>query len=153
MSGFSPTPSLSDFTVFLETVVGIDPLYLPLSAPVIGYAYDIAKSIVNPLLACSPIPSNLYALAIYNLGADNVINYATDQPNRTFFQDLRKAYSINLFVPGVTGSSSDSGTSQSRVTPEFMKNFTMMDLGNLKTPYGRAYLGIAQQYGTIWGLS
>lgn len=151
MSGFAPTPNMSDFLLFLRGVVEIDPLYLPDGSPVIGYAYDIAKSIVNPLLCV--VPGNLYALAIYNLGADGVINYATDQTGRTYFQDLRKAYNINLFVPGVTGSSSDSGTAQTRVTPEFMKNFTLMDLGNLKTPYGRAYLGWAQQYGTIWGLS
>jgi hypothetical protein len=151
MSGFLPTPSLSAFTTFLQTVVGIDPIYLPTNSPVIGYAYDIAFSIVNPILCV--VPGNLYALAVYNLGADGVINYATDQPGQTYFMDLRKAYNINLFVPGVTGASSDSGTAQTRVTPEFMKNFTMMDLQNLKTPYGRAYLGWAQQYGTIWGLS
>lgn len=151
MSGFSPTPSLIDFLLFLRGVAEIDPVYLPDNSPVIVYAYDIAKSIVDLWLCV--VPGNLYSLAIYNLGTDNVINYATDQTGRTYFQDLRKNYNINLFVPGVTGASSDSGTAQSRVTPEFMKNFTLMDLGNLKTPYGRAYLGIAQQYGTIWGLS
>lgn len=151
MSGFNPTPSQADFQTFLTNVVGIAVEYLPVGSPSIGYAYSYAYSVVLPLLAY--IPGNLYSLAIYNLAADALINYAQDQPGRSFFSDLRKSLGISIFVPGVTGSSSDGGTSNSRVTPDFMEGLTMMDLQNMKTPYGRQYLAIAQQYGSIWGLS
>lgn len=147
----SNIPNLADFTTFLSSVAGISTVFLPASSPDIANAYAVAIAIVNTDLA--NLPGNLYALAVYNLGADNVINYAMDQPNQTYFFDLRKSYGINLFVPGVTASSGDSSTSQSRVTPEFMKNLTMGDLQNLKTPFGRAYLNFAQQAGTLWGVS
>lgn len=144
-------PTINDFTAFLRSPVGIDPLFLPDTDPVISTAYTVAISLVNQALM---IPSqNLYNFAVYNLGADFVINWANDQPNRTFFYDLRKSLNIELFVPGVVSSSGDQGTSASRLNPEFMKNYTMRDLQNLKTPYGRAYLAIAQDYGTLWGMT
>ena len=34
-----------------------------------------------------------------------------------------------------------------------MKDFTLANLQNLKTPYGRQYLAWAQAYGPLWGLS
>jgi len=161
-----------DFTTFLQNVVGIDPLNLPPTAPVIGYAFNIALSIVNPALAAmsgnyfaSGVPYNLgvttpnvlYALAVYNLGADRVINYAPDQTvggvTRTYFKEIREALGISVFVPGVIASSGNSPTSQSTLNPEFMKTMTLGDLQNLKTPWGREYLNYAMQYGTLWGLS
>lgn len=151
MTGFSTIPNQTDFTTFLYGVAQIPPQCLPMDSTAITYAFDVAVSIVDPRTAC--LPGNLYVLAIYNLGTDNVINYAIDQPNQTYFQDLRTSFNINLFVPGVVSSSSDSGTATSRNNPEFMKMFTLANLQNLKTPYGRAYLAIAQSQGTLWGAS
>jgi hypothetical protein len=148
---FSKVPNQADFTTFLRNVAEIDVAYLPDASDDITNAFIIAKSSVNCQLAC--LPGNLYALAIYNLGTDQIINYAMDQTGRTYFKDLRKTYGINLFVPGVTSSSGDASTSQARLNPEFMKNLTFGDLQNLKTPFGRAYLNIAQQTGTLWGLT
>lgn len=148
---FSTTPNVTDFTSFLRGVVGIDPLYLPDASPVIGYAFSVSMAIVSTDFAA--YGANLYALMVYNLGADQVINYAQDQTGRDYFVELRKSLGINLFLPGVTTSSGDSGTSQSRLNPEFMKNLTLGDLQNLKTPYGRAYLNFAQQAGSLWGMS
>lgn len=148
---FGPVPNVTDFTAFLENVVGISPIYLPADSADIANAYAIALATVNTQLVV--LPGNLYALAIYNLGADQIINYADDQDGYTFFYDKRKEFGINLFVPGVASSSGDQGSSQSRLNPEFMKNLTFGDLQNLKTPYGRTYLNIAQQAGTLWGLS
>lgn len=142
---------MTDFTTFLRNVVGIDPLYLPDNSPTIGYAFDIAASMVNTALAV--LPGNLYALAIYNFAADSVINFAPDQDGRTYFLDLRTSLGINTFVPGVISSSSNSPTSQSTLNPEFMKNLTFGDLQLMKTPYGRTYLNMAQSYGTIWGVA
>jgi hypothetical protein len=155
----STAPNITDFTTFLRSVVGIDLLYLPDNAPVIGYAFNTSMAIVNPLLACMPLPMpvpgswTMYALAVYNLGADSVINFAPDQTNRTYFLELRQSFNINSFVPGVIAASSNAPTAQTTLNPEFMKTFTMRDLRNLRTPYGRAYLEIALDYGSLWGIS
>jgi hypothetical protein len=37
--------------------------------------------------------------------------------------------------------------------PKNLQDLTIMDLGLLKTPWGQAYLAIAEQFGTIWGLT
>lgn len=142
-------PTQVGFTAFLRTVAGIAVEYLPDNSQDITDAYAVALVWVNQTLAQSP----MYALAVYNFGADWIINYATDQTGRTFFTDTRVAYNINLFVPGVTASSGDDGTSQSRLNPEFMKHLTFGDLQSIKTPFGRTYMNIAAQYGSIWGLS
>jgi hypothetical protein len=147
----SSTPNQTDFLTFLYGTVGIDPLALPSASTTISDAFVNASAIVSPDFAV--IPGSIYSLMVYNLGADFIINYAPDQPGRTFFFDLRKTLGIGLFVPGVTTSSGDSGTSQSRLNPEFMKNLTLMDLQTLKTPYGRQYLAYAQMYGSFWGVS
>lgn len=148
---FSRVPNQVDFTTFLYSVAGIDPICLPSTSSDITDALAVALAVVSPDLA--NLAGNLYVLAVYNLGTDNLINYAMDQLGQTYFQSLRTSYGINLFVPGVTASSSDSGTAQSRNNPEFMKTMTFGDLQNLKTPFGRAYLNIAQQRGTLWGIS
>lgn len=144
-------PTQAGFTAFLRSGNGpeIAPEYLPDNSPDIVDAYAVALAWVARELCQSP----MYALAIYNFGADWLINYATDQPGRKFFTDARVNYNISLFVPGVTASSGDTGTSQSRLNPEFMKHLTMGDLQTIKTPFGRAYMNIAQQYGSIWGIS
>ena len=148
-------PTQDGFVAFLQGVAAFDPLVLPSNAPVISDAYGYAVAAVDPLLA--NLSGNLYSLAIYNLGTDYVVNYAPDQVvsgvARTFFSDLRTQLGINTFVPGVVASSGNSPTNQSTLNPEFMKTFTMMDLQTLKTPWGRAYMAIAQQSSTIWGVS
>ena len=75
-------------------------------------------------------------------------------PGDCFFSDLRKKMNIDGFVSGVISSSGDEGTNQSMVVQEAAKQFTLKDLQNLKTPWGRTYLGLAQSFGpTTWGLS
>lgn len=171
-------PSLAGFITFLRTVVGITTTVLPDNSAVIPMAYEIARTIVNPALACvggPPFPPqanpvvSIYALAVYNLGTDNVYNYAQDLPGAAiipgsvdpatgiglpFFAYARKTWNIFGFVSGVVESTGDETTNVSLVVQEAAKNFTLSDLQNLKTPYGRRYLSMAQQYGpTIWGLS
>jgi hypothetical protein len=142
-------PTLGGFQAFLTGVVGIDPLYLPADSPVIGYAFDVAKLIVNRALWAA----GTYTMAVYNLGASQVINFAQDQPGRTFFNDLRKRLGISAFTAGVVSSTSDNGTSESLLTPEFMRGLTMANLQQVKDPYGRQYLAFAQDYGpTVWGV-
>ena len=132
-------------------MVGIPTAALPSNAPVIPMALMIALDIVNQALTGVP---DLYTLAVYNLGADNVVRFAPDQIGQTYFADLRKSLGVNSFQPGVTSSTSDEGTSESLLNQAFMTNLTLMDLQNLKTPWGRQYLAFAQMYGpSVWGLT
>lgn len=70
------------------------------------------------------------------------------------FTAARRGFKIASFAPGVIGSTSDLSTSAGLLNPDFLRGLTLEDLQLLKTPYGRAYLSLAQKYGpTIWGLS
>jgi hypothetical protein len=170
-------PTLAGFQAFLINVVGISTTILPSDSPVVAMAFAVALAIVNPALRCIPVPStdsagavlnsggwSIFALAVYNLAADNVFNYAQDLPDAPtvdgsnpplpFFEYSRKKWNILGFVSGVIQSASDESTSETMVVQDAAKNFTLKDLGNLKTPWGRTYLGLAQSYGpTTWGIS
>jgi hypothetical protein len=115
-------------------------------------SFHVSMETVNEVLNCgSP---TLYTLAVYNLAADRLINFANDLPNQTYFRDERKKFRISDVSVGVVSATSDEATSTSLLNPETMKMFTLQDLQTLKTPYGRYYMGIAQDYGsTIWGLT
>ena len=151
-------PTLAGFLSFVRNVMAIPRTALPDSAPVIGMAYNVALTIVNEALqvvgSASPAYPTIYALAVYNLAGDALVNYAQDVTGSTYFADLRKSLNIGGFVSGVINSSSDEGTSQSLVTPEAMQGLTFANLQQMKTPWGRTYLGFAQSYGpTVWGIS
>ena len=95
-----------------------------------------------------------YAMAVYNLAGDRLVNFAQDQVGQTFFQTMRTNLGLNSFVGGVISATADNGTSQSMVVPEAMETLTFSDLSTLKTPWGRQYLGMAQDYGAgPWGIS
>lgn len=146
-----PSPTLSGFQDFITNVMGVPSTALPPTSPYIGYAYAVALEVVNQAIqVSSPM---MYTLAVYNLGGDNLINYAPDQPGQTYFSAVREDMHITGFVAGVVQSASDDGTGDSLVVQEAFKNLTLSDLQNLKTPYGRTYLGIAQRYGSIWGVT
>lgn len=160
---------------FIRTVMGISPAVLPDSSPAIAMSYQIALLFVNkalmrvggPCFFLQPgLPNDLtvYALAVYNFAGDRLINFAQDvpgappiagsKPAMPYFQYARKQFNLNGFVSGAITSSSDEGTSASYEVPEWAKKLTVTQLGQLQTPWGRQYLGIAQSYGpTIWGLS
>lgn len=143
-------PSLDGYIGWLRDQ-GFSDAAIPADSMMLSMTYDVATATVNPALAgASPM---IYTLAIYNIGADMLVNWSPDQPGQTYFADLRKAYGVFDFAPGVVTSSSDGGTSTSIMNPEFMKDFTLANLQNLKTPYGRQYLAWAQAYGPLWGLS
>lgn len=131
--------------------MGITTIVLPDNSIWITYAFNVAMEIVLDQMAC--VSATIYTLSVYNLAADNLINYAQDQSGQTYFADLRQKWDINGFVPGVIESSADVSTSESLLVPDFMKNFMMSDLQNIKTPYGRQYLAFAQRAGNIWGIS
>lgn len=151
-------PTLAGFTAFIRSVMGITTVNLPDNSPVIPMALSVALAIVNPALACvgytpgaaGTISVSIYTLAVYNLAGDNVINFAPDPgsgPTPTYFSELRTKFNTNAFVSGVISASNDESTGQSLVVQEAAKNFTLMNLQNLKTPWGRQYLAFAQAYG------
>ena len=146
-----PLPTLAGFQAFVTDYMQIPATALPSGSPVISYAFEIARELV--LCNIRGISPFLYEIAVYNLAASILIQYAPDQPGQTYFADYRKTHGVGVFNPGIIQSSADSGTSQSWMIPDWMKNLSLSDLQNLKNPYGLAYLQIAQQYGAIWGLT
>jgi len=170
MSGFGgppPAPSLSGFISWIRAVMGITPQQLPDSSVSIGWALAVALDIVNQYLsvvgnAYTGLPkTNIYTLAVYNLGGDNLINYAPDVPDAPvyknglpFFAYMRSQFHISAFVAGVVESSSDQGTGESLAVPDALRQLTIGQLQNLRTPWGRQYLTFAQSWGpNLWGLS
>lgn len=151
--------------------MGITTQVLPDDSSYIQWSFAVARTIVNQALnlAASALPGlpaiNIYALAVYNLAGDYLLNWAQDLPDAPvykntaenvglpFFSYMRYAYNLNGFVPGVIQSSGDNDTNQSLVVPESLKMLMLSDLQNLKTPYGRQYLAFAQRFGTLWGLT
>lgn len=149
----------------------VNPAFMGLDGGPWGYSYLIA--VMNPpqvfLDARGPQGGNpnppaplvtdvdypsYYAWMVYNLAGHFLIMFAQDTPPSTYFQDLRDKYGMNSFTPGVIQASHDQGTGQAFIVPDFVKNMTLADLGYLKTPWGRFYMGLAQAYGpTIWGLT
>lgn len=155
-------PTLAGFIAFVRNVMGISTAVLPDASASIPLAYAVAIEIVNQQLAIAS--SLMYSYAVYNLGGDNLINYAQDldgappvagsDPPQAYFAYARKRFNIYGFVSGVIQSASDEATSESMVVQEAAKNFTLADLQALKTPWGRQYLAIAQKYGpAIWGFN
>ncbi len=163
----APQPTLAGFIAFVQNTMGIKPTILPPTSPYIRYAFANALAIVNPALQVVCIPDadaagaylnsggwTVYAEAVYNLAADNLINYAPDQPGRRYFAKLRKKINITGFTSGIVSAAADESTSVSLVVQEAAKNFTLANIQSLKTPYGRAYLGFAQSYGpSTWGMN
>ena len=144
-------PNITDYTTFLYNVVGIPEANLPGTAPIIATSLQIAQDIVS--FAILRASADLYTLAVYNLAADRLLNYAPDVPNQTWFRDQRVKMRLLELSVGVPTSVSDGGTSVGVLNPEALKNLTLANLQMLKTPTGRAYLEIAQAYGTVWGVS
>jgi len=144
------SPSLDNYLAWLRSQ-GFTDAALPADSMFIALTYDASLLTVNDALVVGgPM---IYTLAVYNLAADMLVNWTPDQAGSTYFVDLRTAYGVFAFAPGVVTSSSDGGTSTSLQTPEFMSGLTMANLQNLKTPYGRQYLAFAQSFGPLWGLT
>jgi hypothetical protein len=161
-------PTLAGFLTFIRNVMGITTTVLPDDSPVIQWCYQIALDYVNQGLciggSSSPAYPTIYAQAVYNFAGDRLISFAQDQPDADpvngsdppmpFFQFSRKQFDINGFVAGVVQSVGDEGTSTSLVVPEAMKGLTFANLQTMKTPWGRAYLAIAQSMGpTVIGIT
>jgi hypothetical protein len=148
--GINPN-TLNNFIIWIQTIMGVGPLILPITSPYIVTAYTIANEIVNEYIGI--VSPSLYTQAVYNLGGDILVNITQDIPPSTYWKDLRASMKINNFVPGVVNNALDEDTSTSILTPAAFENLTIGDLQNLKSPWGRQYLNIAQSVGTLWGIS
>jgi hypothetical protein len=153
--------------------MGVPTKYLPSDAPVITWAYEIAQATVNPVFrrvpnrACPPLSppqSIIYTQMTYNLGGNNLVNWAPDVPDLFYktladgeqvgyFQFFRQNFGLNGFTPGVVSATYDQGTGTTLTVPESLKNLTIADLQLTKTPWGRTYLGLAQSWNQPWGIS
>lgn len=170
----NPQPTLAGFIAWVRAVMGVGTDVLPDNDPVLPFALAVAMGVANPALMCAPIPSmdaagvtlnaggyNVYVLAVYNLGGDNLVNFAQDAPDAPPYKDglpfwayMRKQFNVDGFVSGVIQSTGDQATSASFVVQKAAEDFTLANLQNLKTPWGRRYLAFAQSYGpTVWGLT
>jgi hypothetical protein len=166
-SAAETTPTLAGFQAFVTNAVQIPASVLPANSPYFGYAYNVAISIVSKQLLL--VDPGIYVLAVYNLAANNLVNYAQDAPGAPpygkmagtngdiealpYFAYMRKKFGIVGFVPGVISSSSDQGTSQSTEVLEGFKTMTLLDLNATHTPWGQTYLAFASQIGSLWGAS
>lgn len=162
-------PTRAGYLSFIRFIMAIPVNVLADNSPVIDWTFNGAMDWVNPQLACvpqlgDPAYPSLYAKAVYNFGGDRIINVAQDpegapnvagsDPPMPYFAFARKRFDINGFVSGIVTSTNDEGTGVSLVVPKFAETLTISDLQTLKTPWGREYMAIAQQYGpTIWGIS
>ena len=156
MSWSNPdSPNLPDYALFVQNVMGIDPLYLPSTSPFLGYALDRAVALVVPpgRLCRAPSGGVDYTLAVYNCAGHVQFKITPDQTGRDFFLCERRKFDLLKPSYGVVTSTSDDGTSVTLATPDALRNLTLGDLDFIKTPWGRDYLAYAQDFGGIWGLS
>lgn len=141
------TTSLSGFIEFVRSDMGVSAEQVPDGSSSLSMAYGGAVEWVNRDIEM--VMPNLYAVAVYNLAASFLVNYGTE----SVFSDLRESLKLNNLHVGVISSASDDSTSAQRLVPDFFKDLSLADLQMLQDPYGRRYLMIAQQFGSLWGLS
>ena len=145
------TPTLAGYTTFIRSIMGVNTTVLPDDSIYIPTSYEISLDIVNLYLQLAQ-PA-LFTQAVYNLAGDYLVNITQDISPSTYWADLRSTLQVNSFVPGVINATNDEDTSAAMLTPLGLQNITLGDLQNLKTPWGRQYLAIAQSVGSMWGLS
>lgn len=157
-------PSFAGFSNWVYTYMGVPVAWLPADSEYLVWAYNTAISTVNFYFQC--IPGPIYLQMVYNLGGHLLITWAQDTMTTPpypykdidgvkygYFQWLRKEMNVSGFVTGIVNSSSDNGSSVGLVVPEQANNLTLSQLALTTTPFGRYYLGLAQDFGTHWGIS
>lgn len=150
------TPNTTDLYTFLTMVAGVPTAVLPSNSPYLAWALSYAEE--KTLLVLYAIGQDYYCFAVYLLATSFLINWCPDNPaltppDNTYFATLRKQWNLTGFVGGTIQSSADESTSESLLAPEFLKGLTLGQLALLKDPYGRQWLSMQQDLGSIWGLS
>jgi len=163
----TPVPTEAGYLLWLRGVMGVPVAWLPDTDVWIGWTFNMAVSLVNPVFVTVPGP--IYLVMVYNLAGHLLATLAADPvpypgsppaPYITvdgvgygFFQYLRKTNNILGFTTGTVSASSDEGTSVSLVVPKAMESLTLSQMQLLTTPWGRTYLGYAQSWSGPWGLA
>lgn len=152
----NPTaPNLTDYTLFVQNVMGIAPGYLPADSPFLGYALQRAMDLVINVPAGNAAIE--YVLAVYNCAGHIQLMITPDQivngVSQKFFVKQRDDQDLLKRSDGVVSASSDESTSTTLATPDALRQLTIQDLGFMKTVWGREYLSFNQDFGGIWGLS
>jgi hypothetical protein len=161
------TATLAGFITFVTNVLRPPAPFDPTTDPAMEFAFNFAVQWVLTDLVNVPgvvgAPLTMYQIAVNNLAADTLINIAIDpngapivqnsEPPLPFWAFLRQKYNILSFIPGIVQSSGDVSTNVGYMVPKSFENYSVMDLQNLKTPFGRVYLSIAGAWGPVWGLS
>jgi len=152
-------PTVEGFKFFVENTMQVPTGSMP-DDTTLQIAYDQALNLAYwglQSVPSQPTTPSIYAFAVYNLGCAFLLQFAQDdptaQPPSTYWSDLRTKLGINSFSFGLINSAHDQGTSMAQYIPEQIRNMTLMDLQLAKSPWGMAYLMIAGQWGTIWGLT
>ena len=152
-------PTFAGFQWFVANMMGVPATEIP-DVSVLQACYDQAVNLAYWGLQCvpsQPTSPSIYAYAVYNLGADFLVETAWDDPNAqppsTYWTDLRTKLGLNSSSYGIINSAADQGTSESSYIPDQIKGMTLMDLQLAKTPWGRKYLMYAGQWGAIWGIT
>lgn len=153
-------PTFAGFQWFVSNSMNVPPANMP-DPEWMQYCYDMAMNLAYWGLQgvpSQPTSPSIYAMAVYNLGAHFLVEYTMDDPTvsppSTYWADLRKSLGIGSFSPGLLTSASDQGTSEGmQIPPSILNGITFGNLEMMKTPWGRAYLSIAGQWGSIWGLT
>ena len=141
------TTSLSGFIAFVRADMSVSAGQVPDDSQSLSLAYGGAVEWVNRDIEV--VMPNLYTVAVYNLAASFLVNCGTE----SVFSDFRSKLGLNDFKPGVITGAGDNATSAQRLVPDFFKDLSLADLQMLQDPWGRRYLMIAQQFGSLWGLS
>jgi hypothetical protein len=114
-------------------------------SPYLQWAFVGASAVTLVPPPC--MPPILYVTAVYNYGMHKLLKIAQDQPGQVFFATQRQTFNLLSFRAGPVAASADQATSNTLLTPDFLKGLTIGDLDLLLTPWGREYLDYSQMYG------
>lgn len=152
-------PTFAGFQWFVAHIMAVPSGSIPDSSW-LQVAYDEAVNLAYYGLQSVPSQSttpSIYAFAVYNLGCALLLEFAPDDPNATppgtFWTNLRQSLGITNATYGMVNSAADQGTSESMYIPDVIKGMTLFDLQLMKSPWGRTFLMISGEWGTIWGLT
>jgi hypothetical protein len=149
-------PTLLGYLFWIREIMAVPKIVLPDNSPYIELSYDLSLEIVNRYIEFAS--GIVYTQCVYNLGGDYLVQMAQDNPNlpppnNTYWADLRASMGVNSFLPGLVNRAADQGTDAGLQLLSAMENLTIADLQQLKTPWGRVYLGLAQSVGSMWGFT
>lgn len=132
-----------------DRVITIDTIDIPDDDSVIDSCYAIASEICYDFASLGF--DTLYEMAFYNLAFESLVGLSNSEP----IEAIRCIYQYNSLATGLVASASDVSTSTSLTIPAHLSEMSLLELGYLKTPWGRQYLKIAQQFRTLsaWGVS